>query len=83
MVYIAVPNICISCIEVIAYFTATLYFKIHWKSTIMVPTAKEILFSRTKYTRFKGNNSRYVQKTYIYSVLFNYLYFMVHLPHPF
>ena len=34
----------------------------------MLPTAKEI-FSRTKYTRFKSNKSRYVWKSISY--LFN------------
>ena len=35
----------------------------------MVPATKEILFSRTKYTRFKGNKSRYMWKRI--SCLFN------------
>jgi len=32
----------------------------------MVPTAREILFSWTKYTRFKGNKLRYVRKSILY-----------------
>ena len=50
----------------------------------MVPTAKEILFSRTNYTQFKGNKSRYVLKAYhIYSLYDRLLIFMLQPPpHP-
>jgi len=50
-------------------FKYELFYKFACTYPSMVPTDKEILFFRTKYTRFKGNKSRYVQKNVSY--LFN------------
>ena len=38
----------------------------------MVPMAKDVLFARTKYTRFRGNKSRYVRKRRSYLCMIDY-----------
>ena len=57
----------------VPWAVATIVFA---QSVFMVPTAKEILFSRKNYIRFKSNKSRYVLKSYIYSMYDQLLTFL-------